>query len=397
MPNPAKAAGVGATEMDRRPYRSWMAAWPGISLCSGALAWLVVLAWASMVRAEVLTEDRSEGMYHRYDGGGVTVQGPALLVRKDFKNKLSTSLVYYRDSISAASPDIYIAGASPYEDTRNEIGVSAEYLYENALLNAAYIYSDESDYRANTLSFGSSYEVFGGLTKFSMGFSRGWDKVLENGNPLFDENADHYNYTLGWNQVLTKDLVFDLDYEGIADKGYLHSPYRKALLQGVAVDEQYPSTRTSNAVSLSAIKYWDYGASSYIKYRFYTDSWDITGHTAEIGYSQYFGSKWLADLYVRHYKQNGASFYANNFETEQNYMARDKELSDFTSNTIGAKVSYKLFDRYKILDAATLNLAYDLLRFDYDGYTKRNPATDAGQGNYSFNAYTLQAFFAVKY
>ncbi len=350
-----------------------------------------------MARAEVLSEDRSEGMYHRYDGGGVTVQGPALLVRKEFRNKLSTALVYYRDSISAASPDLHIAGASPYEDARDEIGVSAEYLYENALLNTSYTYSDESDYRANTLSFGSLFEVFGGLTKLSMGFSRGWDRVRENGNPLFDEDADHYNYTLGWNQVLTKDLVLDVNYEGIADKGYLHSPYRKALLQGVAVDERYPSTRTSNAVSLSAIKYWDHGASSYIKYRFYTDTWDITGHTAEIGYSQYLGSKWLADLYVRHYRQSGASFYANNFDSEQNYMARDKELSDFTSNAIGAKLSYKLFDRYKLLDAGTLNLAYDLMRFDYDDYTKRNPVTDADQDNYSFNAYTLQAFFAVRY
>ena len=37
--------------------------------------------------AAVLPEDRSDAMYHGYDGGGLQVEGPSVLVRKGFKDK----------------------------------------------------------------------------------------------------------------------------------------------------------------------------------------------------------------------------------------------------------------------------------------------------------------------
>ncbi len=230
-----------------------------------------------------------------------------------------------------------------------------------------------------------------------MGFSRGFDTVERVDNPLFKEDADRFNYQLGLSQVLTPTMLMNLSYEGIADKGFLNNPYRKALLQGVPVDERYPRTRTSNAVSLKAMKYWTHRASSYLRYRFYNDTWDITGHTAELGYTRYFGSKWLADFYYRYYTQGAASLYSNNFDQALNFMARDKELSSFNSHALGAKLSYSLFDQYRWLRTATLNLALAFMRFDYDDYTEDNPVANPAAGNYSFNAYTLQAFFSLRY
>src|SRR5690606_13330154 len=37
--------------------------------------------------AAVLPDDRADVLYHRYDGGGVTIDGPSLLVRKKLKEK----------------------------------------------------------------------------------------------------------------------------------------------------------------------------------------------------------------------------------------------------------------------------------------------------------------------
>ena len=42
----------------------------------------LALAAPSPAGAAVLPEDRADALYHRYEGGGVTVDGPSLLVRK---------------------------------------------------------------------------------------------------------------------------------------------------------------------------------------------------------------------------------------------------------------------------------------------------------------------------
>ncbi|MCG7900178.1 MAG: hypothetical protein JAY85_17180, partial [Candidatus Thiodiazotropha weberae] len=39
--------------------------------------------------ATVLPEDRADIMYHRYDGGGVEVDGPSILVRKSVMDTVS--------------------------------------------------------------------------------------------------------------------------------------------------------------------------------------------------------------------------------------------------------------------------------------------------------------------
>ena len=67
--------------------------------------------------AAVLPEDRADLMYHSYDGGGVKVDGPSLLVRKSYENKLSVWANYYIDMISSASIDV-LSTASPYNEER---------------------------------------------------------------------------------------------------------------------------------------------------------------------------------------------------------------------------------------------------------------------------------------
>ena len=44
--------------------------------------------------ALVLPEDRADAMYHAYDGGGVTVDGPSILVRKGYKEKVYAYVNY---------------------------------------------------------------------------------------------------------------------------------------------------------------------------------------------------------------------------------------------------------------------------------------------------------------
>ena len=77
--------------------------------------------------AGVLPEDRADLMYHYYDGGGVTIDGPSLLVRKKFAEKYAVSASYYMDMVSSASIDV-VTTASPYSEERTQYGVGFEYL-----------------------------------------------------------------------------------------------------------------------------------------------------------------------------------------------------------------------------------------------------------------------------
>src|SRR5512143_3420545 len=161
--------------------------------------------------AVTLPEDTAEALYHLYDGGGVTAQGPALLVRKSLADKVSLSGTYYVDMVSNASIDV-VTTASPFKETRTEYGVGADYAYRDSLLSVSYSDSNEPDYKAQGLSIDASQEVFGGMTTIKLGFTRGKDDVGKKGEGFFDY-AKHWRYRLGATQILTPTWLASLNLE----------------------------------------------------------------------------------------------------------------------------------------------------------------------------------------
>src|ERR1700728_1068435 len=99
--------------------------------------------------ADVLPDDRADVLYHNYDGGGITIQGPSVLVRKKVGDNLSFSASYYEDLISSALIDVKLS-ASPYHETRKQEGFSVDYLHGKTIYTAGYIHSKEPDYESNT-------------------------------------------------------------------------------------------------------------------------------------------------------------------------------------------------------------------------------------------------------
>ena len=340
-------------------------------------------------QAAVLPEERADGMYHFYDGGGVRVTGPALLVRKNVADKVSVSGSYYADTVSSASIDV-VTTASPFKEKRTEYGAGIDYLYNDSLMSLSVAKSNEPDYIADTLSLNFSQDVFGGMTTVSMGYSRGKDTVLENSNASFSDYVNRYQYRLGVSQILTQTLRVSIDYEVITDEGYLNSPYRSARIFGAAVPERYPRSRDSQAVALRAIKYLLPGSSMRFEYRYFWDTWDIAANTAEAAYSTYASTPWLVELRYRYYSQNNASFYSDNFTQSQNYMARDKELSTFKSHAIGGKLTYTLQSHPSFVNKSTLNVAYDRIKFQYEDFTDIRTQTP-----FAFDANVAQLFLSV--
>jgi len=65
----------------------------------------VLLFQSIFINASVLPEERVDTLYHNYTGGGVTIDGPSVLIRKNFIDKISVSANYYVDNITSASID----------------------------------------------------------------------------------------------------------------------------------------------------------------------------------------------------------------------------------------------------------------------------------------------------
>jgi Protein of unknown function (DUF3570) len=191
----------------------------------------------------------------------------------------------------------------------------------------------------------------------------------------------------------------------ITDEGFLNNPYRSVRYlddtsaRGFSFQpEVYPATRTSNAVALNARYYLPYRAAVHGEYRYYTDTWGIDANTVSIGYTHPWSKRWIFEAGYRWYDQSAADFYSDLFPRQdaQNFLARDKELSTFTSHMLSFGVTYELptlgWDR---IQRSTVNFLYDRIRYEYSDF--RDIRTGGAPGTeelYGFDANVYRLFIS---
>ncbi len=360
---------------------------------------------SSMATAKVLPEDRSDILYHQYDGGGVTIDGPSVLVRKAYKDKLSFWGNYYADMISGASIDVE-ATASPYAETRNEVSAGVDYLRNKTLMGVGFTRSEEDDYEATTVRFNISQDFFGDLSTLTFGYGYGDDTVKRNGDEVFVDAATHHSYQLEWSQILTATMVAIIGYESVVDEGFLNNPYRSVRFRdntsgnGFSYQaELYPRTRTSDALAFRVMTYLPWRAALRGEIRQYEDSWGIGAQNVSVSYTHPLGERWEFDLRARYYTQDAADFYADifPFRDAQNFLARDKELATFSNTSVGLGIGY-LFatDGFLLFDKASINMQVDFTQFEYGDFSDvTTGATVDEEPLYQFDATVLRVFLSV--
>jgi hypothetical protein len=358
---------------------------------------------ALSARAGVLPEDRADVLFHSYDGGGVTIQGPSLLMRKQFAGKFSASANYYVDKVSSASIDV-VTTASPYEEERTQYSLGLDYLHDRWIMSMGLTKSEENDYTAETFSFGISQDLFGDLTTISLGYSLGDDTVSRRGDSLFADVVERQQYRMGLSQILTKKLLLGVSLETITDEGFLNNPYRSVRYadpttpQGYSYEpEVYPRTRTSDAGALRLRYFLPYRAAIHGEYRSYRDTWDIRADTYELGYTHPLDGGWIIEAKLRFYSQNNADFYSDLFPyaQAQNFLARDKELSTFDSQTFRIGMTYDILrGGWRFVDKGSVSVFYDRIAFQYADFRDLtgSGAVPGQEPLYSFEANVFQFF-----
>lgn len=370
------------------------------------LAGCVLLTASGASVPGVLPEDRADFLYHMYDGGGVQIDGPSVLVRKQVGKNVSLVGNYYVDMVSSASIDV-LTTASPYSEEREQYSLGMDYLRGNTTMSMGYTSSAESDFDATTYNFSVSQDMFGDLTTLTMSYALGDDVVGRADDESFIRNNTRQHYGIGLTQILTRDLITTLNLETITDEGFLNNPYRSVRYAdsgspvGYSFEpELYPHTRTTNAVGLTTKYYLPYRAALQAEYRYFTDTWDIDAHTASLSYIHPIGP-WTYTVKYRWHDQTGAHFFDDLFSRSEatNFRGRDKELSPLTSQTLKLAASYEFMsDGWHFVDRGTINFSVDMLQVDYHEF--RDLTTGALIGEepfYSLDADVFQLYFSFWY
>lgn len=371
----------------------------------GFIVVLIALMITHQAEGAVLQSDRVDVLYHSYDGGGMSIDGPAILLRKKTSESLAVSAYYYVDSISSASVDV-ISTATAYTEERNEGQLGLEYLHEKTQMDFSIRQSKEDDYLARSVNVNISQDTFGDLTNLSLGIAYGDNDIMRNGDNLFKEESQQYRLKAAISQILTRNLTMSLNLEAVADEGFLNNPYRRVRYidnsqpTGVGYQyEIYPNTRNSFATKVSASYYLPYRAALFLHYRDFSDSWDIDATDIELLYRHPIGDSVELEFKVRLYEQTQANFYSDLYEYEnaQNYLARDKELSDFDDITLGLGLTYFMPAKYSFGDLRSeASFQWDYIQFDYNNF--RDPTAGGGVGNeplYGFSANVIRVFYSL--
>ncbi len=388
-------------------------------ICAGLFFLLSAVTTIVSVSAAVLPDERIDFLYHGYEGGGAEISGPSVLIRKNIGSSVSVTANYYVDMVTSASIDVVtngkqgrgvdlMTGATQYSEERKEQGFSAQYMVDRSTMSVGYTSSKENDYDATTYSLGIDQSFFGDLTTLGFGVSFGDDIVRNNYDETYLRELQRRKYSLNASQIITKNLLTSFSIDSASDQclnlleeeSCLNNPYRQYRYENSLTgsylwdSEKYPHTRNSDAVGVRAVYHLPWRGSVRTDFRSFKDSWGIEAQNYEIRYTHVYRNNWIIEGKFRGYQQKtGANFYSDlfPFEKSQNFMARDKELSPFTSTVIGLGVTYKLPNGLiPWVEKSAVNLYWDHFNMDYDDFRDaRYDVVEFGAGTEPL--YSLQA------
>jgi hypothetical protein len=243
----------------------------------------------------------------------------------------------------------------PFEKSRGQVIVGLEQGVGQDWSFAANFYrSQEVDYISNAVVGTVSIDMFQKNTTLTLRGQYNADKVgklLESGDVL-NQKKSVYTGAANLTQVLSPTTVLDLAYDLVVLKGLLSDPYRQVSVLDdvggtVIVDELHPNWRVRHAGTARINQYIPKIRASLLgSYRYYTDTWAVHSHTAELKFNKYIFNDLVLGLDYRYYAQTGAFFYRDDYVgstfTLGSYRTADYKLKPFSSNTVGFSLTFML-------------------------------------------------------
>ncbi|MEM6956583.1 MAG: DUF3570 domain-containing protein [Myxococcota bacterium] len=190
----------------------------------------------------------------------------------------------------------------------------------------------------------------------------------------FNENFEALALSVGWEQILSPVVYFQLTYQYGYMDGFLANAYRRVVVNDALRPESHPEVRRRHTLTgrlafhLRATR-----TSVHLIYRSYYDNWRVGALTPEVRIYQRISRHALMRARWRHYRQTRAFFYEDVYPMDtpdDAFVTADPKMSRFHSNLLG----FQILLRGSFLDGTPLEALRDLtfdLSFDYIWNTNR--------------------------
>ena len=258
------------------------------------------------------------------------------------------------------------SGASSM-DVRTHINAA----YNRSLLHSGNAYSlmagFSAEYDVTSFNFGGAYTINSKDKNRSLSFDalymndawkllypdelRGTSKAN-----LKDDTRTTMKLGLSYSQVINKRLQALFSLEVVSQSGLLSTPFHRVFFDDANIDDSkdvlkelsHVESLDNNRLKIPISMRWNYYLNDFMRvrtfYRYYTDSWGITAHTASIELPMQVTPSLIASPFFRYHTQTAADdFYefgkASNTQTPEFYTS-DYDLSDLSSTKIGLGLQY---------------------------------------------------------
>jgi hypothetical protein len=189
------------------------------------------------------------------------------------------------------------------------------------------------------------------------------------------KNRNSYSLSFSYSQVVNTRLQFSVFLDVLQQQGLLSTPYQRVYFADkanyfvnefqLADDiERLPDTRFKLPIGARLNYYVNQWLVLRTYYRYYTDDWGITAHTANIELPIKLNDKFTVFPMYRYYTQQASKYFAPyeaHLSTEK-YYTSDYDLSKFVAHQYGAGLIYTdIFTKTHIwaMGIKTIELRYN--------------------------------------
>jgi len=309
------------------------------------------------------------------DDDSNTILSPMITLQKNIFEETNISAVYLVDIQSCASVDV-VSTASPsrgYEEIRHGISLGASHRRRLTTIGLGYSHSTEHDYTSHGINASYSQELFQRNFTIALNLAHRWDEIGRVKDKHFSQDLEGLSTSLSLTQLLSRRMLFQFTYFFEYLNGYQASPYRMVPVYRMvpfvdfSVPETHPERRLRNSftgrLKESLTDLWFAEQS----FRFYFDSWGLTGETLLLQIYRELDSKFTFRLRYRLHLQEAADFYKEHYQNLREFISRDRELGTLRAHLAGPQVEYQ-WEGFWIFSEAAFDVKIEYFFIDYDDY-----------------------------
>ena len=294
---------------------------------------------------------------------------PTFVVHVPMDSISSLDLNFGIDIYSSASTDnIDIFDGNKSGASSMDVRMHINAAYNRNLLNSGNAYSlmagFSAEYDVTSFNFGGAYT----LNSKDKNRSLSIDALFMNDTwkllypvemrsrdgfiGLKDDTRTTMKFGLSYSQVINKRLQALFSLEVVSQSGLLSTPFHRVYFDDAIAKEGMALKPFSNVEKLEDNRLkipismrWNYYLNDFMRvrtfYRYYTDSWGISAHTASIELPMQVTSSLIASPFFRYHTQTAADdFYEFGKAKNPEFYTSDYDLSDLSSIKIGLGLQY---------------------------------------------------------